>query len=155
MTFLSRWLPVAAMAAVIFYLSTNSFSGGHTMQSLYPVLRWLFPNASMVTLETIHLAIRKSAHITEYFIFSLLLWRAIRAQRSGWKLDWALTAIAIAAAYGASDEIHQIFVPDRGPSVVDAMIDTCGASLAQIALWLWFRWQGNRAVAAAAATRLS
>ena len=29
----------------------------------------------------------------------------------------------------ATDEIHQAFVPDRGPSPVDVMIDTAGASV--------------------------
>ena len=29
--------------------------------------------------------------------------------------------------YAASDEIHQAFVPGRGPSVFDVLLDFCGA----------------------------
>ncbi len=80
--------------------------------------------------------IRKCGHFGEYFIFGLLLFRAVRAPSEGWQLRWAFLAILIAALYASSDEIHQIFVPSRGASVWDALLDTAGASVAQFALWV-------------------
>jgi VanZ family protein len=47
----------------------------------------------------------------------------------------ALTALVMAFLYACTDEIHQIFVPDRGPGVKDVMIDTAGA-LAGIVIYL-------------------
>ena len=38
-------------------------------------------------------------------------------------------ALAIASVYGASDEIHQYFVPNRECDVFDWMADTLGAAL--------------------------
>jgi VanZ family protein len=37
-----------------------------------------------------------------------------------------LAAFAICVLYAASDEFHQGFVADRGPSIVDVMIDSAG-----------------------------
>ena len=84
-----------------------------------------------------HFAIRKSAHLTEYFIFSLFFCTALRGKERGWTLRWAIWAIAIAAGYAALDEFHQSFVPSRTASPWDSLLDTVGASAAQIVLWLW------------------
>jgi VanZ family protein len=127
-----NWLAAIAWAALISFLSTDSFSSGHTSRFIIPVLRWIFPSASMSTLELMHAVIRKTAHLTEYFIFSLLLLRALRGEQQGWKLRWALYAIAIAAGYAALDEFHQSFVASRTASPWDALIDTVGATVAQV-----------------------
>jgi peptidoglycan/LPS O-acetylase OafA/YrhL len=39
----------------------------------------------------------------------------------------ALWAVALASAYGVSDEIHQLFVPGRCADPVDWLVDTAGA----------------------------
>jgi VanZ family protein len=42
--------------------------------------------------------------------------------------------VACCAVYAGSDELHQLFVSSRQASVVDVMIDTCGASAGLLAL---------------------
>jgi len=137
-----NWLPAIAWAGVISSLSTDIFSSEHTSRFIIPVLRWLFPHWSNDTLELIHGIIRKSAHVTEYFIFSIFLLRAIRGKNREWTLRWAVWAVVIAAGYAALDEFHQSFVPSRTASPWDALIDTVGASAAQAVLWLWHSWRG-------------
>jgi VanZ family protein len=100
------------------------------------VLHTLLPHASQGTLLTLHDIIRKCGHVVEYFIFGVLLFRAIRAPGRGWDLRWAFLAILIAALYASSDEIHQIFVPSRGASIWDALLDTGAASVAQFVVWM-------------------
>ena len=39
-----------------------------------------------------------------------------------------------------TDEIHQIFVPGRGPSVTDVAIDTVGALLGVLSVWAFCRF---------------
>jgi VanZ family protein len=39
------------------------------------------------------------------------------------------------AAYAASDEFHQSFVPSRTASLRDVTIDLCGATLAVLLYW--------------------
>jgi VanZ family protein len=127
---------VALWACVIFIFSTDTFSSEHTQSVVFGILGTLLPHASLSTLSVLHDFIRKCAHVGEYFIFGALLFRAIRTPRQGWQWHWAVLAILAAALYASSDEIHQIFVPSRGASIWDALLDTGGASVAQLAAWI-------------------
>jgi VanZ family protein len=142
-TRLKNWLPTIAWACLISFLSTDAFSSDHTSRFIIPVLHLLIPQASLETLELMHAIIRKSAHLTEYFIFSILLMRALRGQERGWKLRWAIWAVVLAAGYASFDEFHQSFVPSRTASPWDALLDTVGAAVAQIVLWFWHRSRGG------------
>jgi VanZ family protein len=139
MNWLKWWLPACVWAVVISTASMDAFSAEHTSRIILPFLRWLLPHAPVATLELLHLVIRKCAHFAEYFLFSLLLLRAVRGKRHGWMLRWALIALAIAAAYSVLDEFHQSFVPSWTASPWDSLLDTFGASVAQLAIWAWFR----------------
>jgi len=129
---LKAWWPAFVWAAVITTFSTDAFSGEHTSRVILPFLRWLFPDAGAQALELMHHFIRKAGHVTEYFVLGLLLLHAVRAGRTGWRLEWAVTAVAIAAGWAGLDELHQAFVPSRGPSIIDVLIDVSGAGAAQI-----------------------
>jgi VanZ family protein len=144
MNWLKRWWPALLWAIVISGLSTSSFSSEHTSHYIVPLLRWLLPNASLQTIEILHHLIRKCAHFTEYFILSLLILRGVRAGEKGWHLRWAVVTVLIVTAYAALDEIHQIFVPGRGPAVTDVMIDASGGIAAQIVASLVVLWKGTR-----------
>ena len=103
------------------------------------VLHVLLPHASEGTLLLLHELVRKCAHLTEYFILGALLFRAIRIPEKKWEWRWAFLALLIAAFYASSDEMHQMFVPSRGASAWDALLDTTGATIAQIAIWAMAR----------------
>jgi VanZ family protein len=138
-----NWLQAAAWACLISTFSTDPFSSQHTSAYLIPLLHWLFPHAAAGTLELMHTVIRKMAHLTEYFIFSILLLRGLRGKDRGWQLRWAVWAVVIAAGYASIDEFHQVFVPSRHASPWDALLDTAGASVAQVVLWLWYLPKGD------------
>jgi VanZ family protein len=126
-------------ATLISILSTDSFSSEHTSGYIIPALRWIFPHASMETLEIMHAVIRKTAHLSEYFILATFLFLAQRGETKGWKLRWAIWAVVLCAGYASLDEFHQSFVPSRTASPWDALIDTIGASAAQCVFWVWYR----------------
>jgi VanZ family protein len=128
---LALWWPALAWAVVISLFSTHLFTSQNTGHIIIPILHWLFPRASLPTLEFMHHIIRKCAHLTEYFILSLLILRGIRAGRHGTKLAWAVLAIVIVAGYASLDEFHQRFVPGRTPAVSDVLLDTTGGAAAQ------------------------
>jgi len=76
--------------------------------------------------------IRKAAHLAEYFILGMLLFRALRGDGHGFRARWAVMAIALAACVAAADEWHQFFVPSRTSSPWDALLDSLGAAIAQM-----------------------
>ena len=60
-------------------------------------------------------------------------------------LGVAAAAVAITIAYGATDEVHQLFVPGRTGDVYDLMADAAGALAGTIACAAWgFLSQGTR-----------
>lgn len=132
---LRRWGPVILGGMAIWILSTKYFSDVQTGRVIIPALHWLFPWMSPHMLILGHKVIRKLAHVCVYFVFGVLLLRAIRGEQKGWQWGWAVAAIGIAAAYAVLDEFHQSFVPLRHPSARDVCLDTFGAVAAQLALW--------------------
>jgi VanZ family protein len=136
MRWLRRWWPATLWAVVISAFSTGVFTSDNTSRFIIPILRWFFPHASQQTLFFLHYFIRKTGHVTEYFILSLLVLRGIRAGRRGVRLGWALAAVAVVGCYAALDELHQAFVPGRTAAVADVLLDTAGGIAAQVVVGL-------------------
>jgi VanZ family protein len=146
---------VLAWACLIFYLSTSGFGASFTRWLVYLVLGLLRLSVSAPTFEMLHLCVRKLAHLTEYGVFSLLIYAAsIETRDFEWRPRLVLRSIAIAGLYSLTDEYHQSFVPGRTPSLVDCGIDTVGASLATTIVLGWDRWRqtSSRKKAARAAS---
>lgn len=68
--------------------------------------------------------VRKSAHISEYFILCLLIYRALKIDFQEKKLY--LLSLLGTFCYALTDEIHQLFVPGRSGQIKDVFIDTSG-----------------------------
>jgi len=128
------WGPVVIWATIIFWFSTESFAASETSRFLGPTLSWLFPDLSPDRFATIHISIRKLGHWSEYFIFALLVFRALPHGPVGSRGAYAT---AISLLYAISDEIHQAFIPGRTASFNDVLLDLCGAVCA--ILWLALR----------------
>ena len=139
MTRVRPWLLVLLWASLVFSFSTDSFSQEHTSLVIVPILHWVLPSASAETIDFLHFLIRKCAHLFEYFVLSALLFSAVRAPARRWNARWAATALFLAGVFAASDEYHQTFVPSRGPSVHDVLLDISAAATAQLVIWLWLR----------------
>ncbi|HEX6911575.1 MAG TPA: VanZ family protein, partial [Longimicrobium sp.] len=114
------WLPAAAWAATIYWLSSR------------PTL----PGPEVPYFD-------KVAHFGAYAVLGALL--AFAADRSRVPLA---VAVVLGLLYGASDEIHQVYVPGRSPDVLDWAADAAGVAAA---CFLYFRWRSRRAAARSAA----
>ena len=83
-------------------------------------------------------SVDKDLHALLYAGLGVLLVRAISG---GWRrrvtLATAAAAVAIATAYGVSDECHQSFVPMRQLEAMDVVADATGAALAAFGLYGW------------------
>ena len=66
-------------------------------------------------------------HFVNFAILAFLLARAF-IWKGPLKRKCLILAFAIACLYGVSDEIHQIFIPDRTFQVLDLLINSLGAA---------------------------
>lgn len=99
----NRWLLVLLWMGLIFFLSSQP----HLPH--YPSL-------------LIDLLLKKLAHLLEYVVLAMLLYRAM-GSKGFW---WALLAGGL---YALSDELHQSFVPGRNAELLDLAFDTLGVAL--------------------------
>lgn len=137
------WLPVILWMGLIFFMSTDTGSAAHTSRILEPLLRWMNPQISRAAIEQAHFLVRKCGHLSEYAVLAVLCWRALMHSRSAKSSDQAMKcaiiAFIVSVIYAASDEYHQSFIPTRGPSVRDVMIDSCGSLLGLTVLLILHR----------------
>lgn len=134
---LRYWLPPVLWMAVIFYFSTDSFSGENTGSVFYTILQFFIPSLTLEQFQPIHFLIRKSAHFTEYGILALFLFRSFRGGVTrNWSWQWAIYSWLILAGYALLDEFHQTFTNFRGGSIYDSLIDISGGTTALLLLCL-------------------
>ena len=120
-------------AAIILAASSELFGAGHTGSWLQQFVTWISGSPlSDTTAEVANFVLRKLGHLTAYGLFGALMFRAIRGGRAGWAAGWAVGAVVAAAILASIDEFHQTFVPGRTGVFADVVIDTCGATIAQI-----------------------
>jgi VanZ family protein len=133
-----RYAPLIFWMGFIFFASTGEFSASNTSRIIGPLLRWLFPGISEETLTLAHFITRKVAHFLEYAIFALLAARAFSSSSREWlRQRWFLVALLVVVVYALSDEYHQSFVPGRGASIYDSLIDMAGGLTALLLYALW------------------
>ena len=75
--------------------------------------------------ERIHYYVRKTAHVTEYFVLAVTV--AFPLYVYGVRGLWLVFSAGIfCVSFAGLDEYHQSFVAGRGPSVRDVAIDSIG-----------------------------
>ena len=129
--FLKYWLPLLIWLGVIVLGSTDLMSAEHTSRFIVPFLRWLKPEISPETIAAIQFVVRKFAHLGEYAVLALLLFRAVVCVAN---LTWSLWLLCVSVwiacvVLATTDEFHQSFVKSRTASVRDVMVDGAGAIL--------------------------
>jgi VanZ family protein len=131
--FVLWWALTLAWAALIFHLSTQTFTPHFSQALLVRILDFLHLRVSPYTFRILHALLRKLAHLAEYAIFALLLY-GVPGEQSQllWRPRRAVICILVAAAYSLTDEYHQLFVHGRHASLFDCALDTIGASLAML-----------------------
>ncbi len=143
------WLATVAWAVLIFHLSTPTYSANRSIPLLARLLAFFNVSVSHTTLVVLDTLIRKVAHLTEYGIFALLLYRSCIGRNPwGWRPRLAFWCVVFAAFYAVTDEFHQSFTSTRVASPVDCLIDTTGAAVGMLLAYLSARFStwGTRAV---------
>lgn len=133
-----RWFLVISWMAVIFMFSSqNGESSNENNKFVVYLFNLLGLDLDKILGGLSSFIIRKAAHFTEYFILYVLLHRALTEDYSKRKsLSVSLIGTFL---YACSDEIHQAFVPERGPSFRDVLVDTSGGLLGTVLIYLFHK----------------
>lgn len=109
-----RWIVVILWMSLMFYFSS-------------------MPAIKASRFDAVDFVFKKAAHLGEYAVLYLLLFRAFRSKMRG------QYAFMVGLLYAFSDEIHQIFVPGRGANIRDILVfDTGGLIIGWMSLKI--RW---------------
>ncbi len=131
--------------AVIYAASSDSHSAVHSSWLVRPLLHFFFPQMPESRVDEINFFTRKCAHLTEYALLAILLWRAFRhwSKPSPQPWSWRQSGLVllIVFLYAGSDEFHQLFVPTRTAHFTDVLIDTGGGALGLLVVWGIGRWR--------------
>lgn len=149
----STWFPVAVAVALLAFESQEIFSVAHTNGPFRTLYENIFGPVSDWDWGGIHAKIRKSGHVAGFAFVGITLFRAwfltFRERWANRAQAWsgsAGLAILCSIALASADEFHQRFLPGRGSSVRDVLIDTSGATLALLLAGLYFcfrQWPGS------------
>lgn len=132
------WIAASTAVAVLIFLfsaQTAPESNETSKGVLYWLLSLLRLTPYQMTALTNHF-IRKAAHFTVYALLGFCLTGLYHHQS---RIPKAPAAIVTAALYAVTDELHQSFVPGRGPMLTDVLLDTCGAVLGVLVMALLLR----------------
>ena len=129
MTF--SWMLVVGWMGLIYYLSAQTGDDSGTLSENFVgiVLKLIkaFSDKQITDVFLLHHYVRKTAHFCIYLVFGFLMTNAFNRSGFSRKILWIAAILCI--AYAASDEVHQMFVPGRGPDAMDVIIDGSGALL--------------------------
>lgn len=148
---------------VIFCFSAQPSASSSAMSSplaetlvdvLYPSFETKPVEEQLRLLDFWTLVIRKCAHFAEYTVLGLLLvlaYGSCRSTQTGKALFETLRpirvpliAFLIGAAYAASDELHQRFVPGRSGRISDVLLDSAGVLTGVLLMWLFAQIKSAR-----------
>lgn len=121
------WAFVAVWAGFIFFMSSNTSTGLNEGLGFFSSIYQAMKELQVQLLGPGVDALSSIAHFCEYTVLGALLANALRSHLPLGRA--CLVAIACASLYGVSDEIHQLFVPERMCDPVDWLVDTAGATL--------------------------
>ena len=73
--------------------------------------------------------IRKTAHITEYFVLFMLVFTNLKEYKVK---DIFKVTVLLSIIYALFDEFHQLFISERSGKITDVLIDIIGIALGYV-----------------------
>ncbi|TFE27270.1 VanZ family protein [Cohnella luojiensis] len=118
------WICAAVLlCALIFYFTqSDNFTNGSTIRKLSTIME-----EPKDDVKVFNMVLRKGAHFFLFGTLAILLKIIFYKHKRSYLVAWFGATL-----YGVGDEIHQLFVPARGASIFDVMIDSSGACLGLI-----------------------
>ena len=128
---LLKWIVLIIWLGVIFAFSHQANSGEITKNIIADTIEIKVEQKTEPTLDIINYIIRKSAHISEYIILTIVIFSLASEYTKNNKkiIIYGLIGCLI---FASLDEFHQYFIPGRSALVTDVLIDFIGAIVALI-----------------------
>ncbi|GIP16508.1 hypothetical protein J40TS1_21500 [Paenibacillus montaniterrae] len=126
------------LAVAIFMLSNQPASQSSHLSmtfaahSLPYIEKWTGYELSLAEWNRI---LRKLAHFSLFFFLAIFLITMCRLKKLSWRRS-AIITLFIAMSYAVIDESHQLFIEGRGASIRDVAIDSAGAILGIVVVFL-------------------
>jgi len=150
---LRNWWLVVVWLDVIRMESTDTASAANTTVVLYKVIAVVVPHVEPLFVQQLDEVLRTSGHFLGYGILSVLVFLALRntnrdrlrplLRRSWgiyfsdlWRGEWVLIGMLTTVVTASFDEIHQTFIPSRTGRWQDVVLDTLGAAVLQVVVYL-------------------
>jgi VanZ family protein len=132
---LIRWGFVLIWMIVIFMFSAqNGETSSSNNRLVADLLNFIGIDLDKILGPLSSFIIRKSAHFIEYLVLYLAVYNALKLDITYKKS--LITSLVLVFVYACSDEFHQGFVPGRGPSFRDVLVDTGGGALGMLLVYL-------------------
>ncbi len=119
---LHHWLCAIIVLLLAFIWGNSTLSGEESGAISSGLLKWLTTRFHLLE-DMPELVLRKLGHVSEFAALGFFLGLYFRNQQSYHRITMPLL-MGFAAAN--IDELIQVFVPKRGPSVIDVWIDMGG-----------------------------
>ena len=142
---LIAWVATVAIGIFLFSSQTGEESGEISKGLMENVFAFLQLDAERE--ERLHHLIRKGAHMTEYAVLgaSVCVLFFYLADIGHWKrvsrIGMTGYAWIFSVLFAVTDEIHQAFIPGRGPAVKDVLLDAVGAALGIALIYAVYRYK--------------
>lgn len=114
------WILTALCMIMIFMFSAQNGKESQALSDGFSNMFLSFLN-NIVDINII----RKFAHFFEYASLAFLSSTALFFTKKDYSCIWALV---LSVLYSISDEVHQLFVPERAGRVFDVFVDSSGAA---------------------------
>ena len=138
------WLVVFAVAGMIFFFSSMDGSESMKMSNVFtdwfvrlfhPDYDTLPPEKQQEIYSLFVFIVRKAAHFTEFAAFGASLILLIHEYQLSRAVLWAW---GIGTLYALTDELHQLLIGTRTPSLRDVCIDSAGVLFGTLAIMFVF-----------------
>lgn len=122
---------------------TSLYVGEAVCSIFVPGYRSMPEDEQTALAERIDHPVRKTAHATEYAVLAVFWYQALPGIRDRRKYRFR-ASLLICAAYAATDEFHQLFVPGRAGRVTDVLIDSAGAAAGLLIVFMIVKTREKR-----------
>ena len=123
---------IGTFSTIFGFSNQNSKTSGGISQKVTDILVKYIPaiqNAEepqkQEMIDRTESVVRKIAHFSIYTLVGILLMGLMSTYKLK-ELDRIATSLIIGMIYASTDEIHQAFIPGRGPLITDVILDTLG-----------------------------